>query len=104
MFSDVQVDVRSGLEIDPKNGRIVEFGIAASFCNRELIRRRIAMYDHAMNSGLVSARNMLASGQDKTGSVTRESRPQNYSTSSRMDTKLMRYKHPVFHCELAGLE
>uniref|UniRef100_A0A7S3LPL6 FAD/NAD(P)-binding domain-containing protein n=1 Tax=Aplanochytrium stocchinoi TaxID=215587 RepID=A0A7S3LPL6_9STRA len=67
---EVELARRSGLEIDGNNGGIVVNGSleafdsvfvagnAASFYSQSLGRRRVEVYDHAMNSGLCAGRNM----------------------------------------------
>lgn len=65
----------SNLEVDKKRGGIVTnaqleassgiyvAGNAASYYDVQLGRRRVDMYDHAVNSGLVAGQNMVASRQ-----------------------------------------
>eukprot|EP00510_Aplanochytrium_minuta_P001791 CAMPEP_0184010672 /NCGR_PEP_ID=MMETSP0954-20121128/3362_1 /TAXON_ID=627963 /ORGANISM="Aplanochytrium sp, Strain PBS07" /LENGTH=619 /DNA_ID=CAMNT_0026290325 /DNA_START=173 /DNA_END=2032 /DNA_ORIENTATION=+ len=76
---EVDLVQRSSLEIDATNGGIAVNGSleafdsvfvagdAASFYSKSLGRRRVEVYDHAINSGLICGRNM--SGQQKAPAI-----------------------------------
>lgn len=90
----------TGLEMDEKNGGIVVnaqleavsglfvAGSAASYFDPYLGRRRVDRYDHAVNSGLVAGRNMVASGAPP-------------CTTGRM--KIYRHQ-PLFRSNLRGID
>lgn len=81
---NVQLAKESCLEIDEKNNGIVVnaqleaiaglyvAGNLASFYDPSLGRRRVDMYDHAVNSGLVAGRNMVASKHGKAKSYAHQ--------------------------------
>lgn len=127
---DNEIAANSGLEIDEKNGGVVVSealeafrdlfvaGTAASYFNKGLGRRRVSEYDHAMNSGLVCATNMLKSGEDTSMAVRNDliaRKIRQYSAGDtgtessdankkRVNTKLNTYKHiPAFRCVLPEL-
>ena len=92
---DPKVDLaeRSGLEIDSSNGGVIVnsgleafngvfvAGSAASYFDSILGRRRVEMYDHAVNSGMCAGRNMVTCARGK----------------------MTRYEHqPMIHCNLVG--
>ena len=91
----IQLAQDSCLEIDAKNHGIVvnaQFeamaglyvaGNLASYYDRALGRRRVDMYDHAVNSGLVAGRNMVASKNGKAKSYLHQ---------------------PMFRSQMAGID
>lgn len=100
---DVEIALSSGFEIDQRNGGVVVnssleafrdvfvSGTSASFFNQSIGRRRVSVYDHAINSGLTAARNMVAS-------TTR-------SSDEGIQPSLVSYKHlPAFRCDLKALK
>lgn len=85
-FDEVNGGIVVNAQLEAISGLFVA-GNAASYFDPYLGRRRVDRYDHAVNSGLVAGRNMVA------------------SLGSRASGKMKNYRHqPMFRSHLRGLD